>query len=102
MIKSDQNLEVNKMRVQVWEVKAKLSEMLERANLGENIIITKHGKDTAVILSMESYQRLEAQPNISIWQALRDDDNLLDNQEVNALFARDKESTTQGLSKFFG
>jgi prevent-host-death family protein len=93
MIKSDQNLEVNKMRVQVWEAKAKLSEMLERANLGENIIITKHGKDTAVILSMASYQRLEAQPNISTWQALRDDENLLDNEDADALFARDKEST---------
>jgi prevent-host-death family protein len=66
--------------------------MLERANLGENIIITKHGKDTAVILSTASYQRLEAQPNIITWQALRDE-NLLDNEEADALFARDKEST---------
>jgi prevent-host-death family protein len=77
------------MRIQVQEAKAKLSEMLERANLGENIIITKHGKDTAVILSMAAYQRLETQPSISTWQALRDDENLLDNQEADALFARD-------------
>jgi prevent-host-death family protein len=77
------------MRVQVQEAKAKLSQMLERAILGENIIITKHGKDTAVILSMESYQRLEAQPTISTWQALRDDENLLDNEDAEELFARD-------------
>jgi prevent-host-death family protein len=84
-----QNLEVGMMRIQVQEAKAKLSEMLERAVLGENIIITKHGKDTAVILSMESYQRLEAQPNISTWQALREEDNLLDNKDAEELFARD-------------
>ena len=76
------------MRIQVQEAKAKLSELLERANLGEKIIITKHGKDTAVILSMAAYQRLEAQPNISTWQALRDDENLLDNQEARTLRSR--------------
>jgi prevent-host-death family protein len=102
VLKSDLNLEVKMMRIQVQEAKAKLSELLERANLGEKIIITKHGKDTAVILSMATYQSLEAQPNISTWQALRDDENLLDNQEADALFARDKESTTQGLGKILG
>lgn len=102
VLKSDQNLEVNKMRIRVQKAKAKLSELLERANLGKKIIITKHGKDTAVILNMPAYQRLEAQPNISTWQALRDDDNLLDNDEAQALFARDKESPTQGLSKILG
>jgi prevent-host-death family protein len=88
---NSQNLEVGMMRIQVQEAKAKLSQMLERANLGENIIITKHGKDTAVIFSMAAYKRLEAQPNISTWQALcdDDDDNLLDNEDAEALFARD-------------
>ncbi len=85
---NSQNLEVGMMRIQVQEAKAKLSELLERANLGEKIIITKHGKDTAVILSMAAYQRLEAQPNISTWQALRDDENLLDNQEARTLRSR--------------
>jgi hypothetical protein len=30
-----------------------------------------------------------AEPNISTWQALRDDENLLDNEEAEKLFARD-------------
>jgi prevent-host-death family protein len=77
------------IRVQVQEAKAKLSEMLERAVHGENIIITKHGKDTAAIVSIATYQQLEAQPNISTWRALREDFELLDNAEVEALFARD-------------
>jgi hypothetical protein len=89
------------MRIQVRDAKAKLGEMLGSAIQGENIF-TKPSKDTAEILSMDSYQCFEPQPNISTWQALRDDENLLDNQEVDALFARDKESTTLGLSKFFG
>lgn len=77
------------IRVQVQEAKAKLSEMLERAVHGENIIITKHGKDTAAIVSIQTYQQLETQPTISTWQALREDFELLDNAEAEALFARD-------------
>jgi hypothetical protein len=31
----------------------------------------------------------EAELDISTWQALRDDENLLDNEEADELFARD-------------
>ena len=86
------------IRVQVQEAKAKLSEMLERAIRGENIIITKHGKDTAVIMGMESFGQLCPQPEISAWQALQADDDLLDNEEVERLFARDSRPITAKIT----
>ena len=86
------------IRVQVQEAKAKLSEMLERAIQGENIIITKHGKDTAVIIGMESFQLLYPQPATSAWEALQDDNDLLDNEEVERLFARDSRPVTAKIT----
>jgi prevent-host-death family protein len=41
--------------IQVQHAKAKLSEMLERAEHGETIIVTKHGKATAAIIGIEEY-----------------------------------------------
>ena len=86
------------IRVQVQEAKAKLSEMLERAIHGENIIITKHGKDTAVIIGMESFGQLYPQPETSAWEALQDDNDLLDNEEVERLFARDSRPVTAKIT----
>ena len=64
----------------------------------ENIIITKHGKDTAVIIGMESFGQLYPQPATSAWEALQDDNDLLDNEEVERLFARDSRPVTAKIT----
>ena len=76
-------------RIQVQEAKAKLSEMLERAEHGETIIITKHGKATAAIIGMTEYQQLQPQAFENVWDALRNDGPLLSDTEADSLFARD-------------
>jgi prevent-host-death family protein len=44
---------------QLQEAKAKLSQLVERAVEGEAQTITKHGRETAVILSYSEYMRLQ-------------------------------------------
>jgi len=43
---------------QVQEAKNKLSEVVERASQGETQIITRRGKETAVVIGIEAYCRL--------------------------------------------
>jgi antitoxin Phd len=43
---------------QVQEAKSKLSELLERAQREGPQVITKHGVERAVLLSMDDYRRL--------------------------------------------
>lgn len=47
------------MAWQLQEAKNKLSEVIDRASKSGPQEITKHGKKTAVILSMHDYQRLK-------------------------------------------
>jgi prevent-host-death family protein len=44
---------------QLQEAKAKLSHLVERAAAGEAQVITKHGIQTAVLLSHTEYMRLQ-------------------------------------------
>lgn len=46
------------MKTPLYEVKARLSEFVTKAENGEVVEITKHGSTTAVILSIEKYNRL--------------------------------------------
>lgn len=43
---------------QVQEAKNKLSEVVERASQGKTQIITRRGKETAVVIGIEAYCRL--------------------------------------------
>jgi prevent-host-death family protein len=79
------------IRIQVQDAKAKFSEMLERVSNGETIIITKHGKATAVLQGMDSYHAGVQQ---SAWDGLREETNLLENDLVDQLFARPKGAST--------
>jgi prevent-host-death family protein len=47
--------------VSVFEGKNKFSELVANAAKGEPQIITKNGKETAVVISIEEYKRLKAQ-----------------------------------------
>lgn len=47
--------------VSVFEGKNKFSELVANAAMGEPQIITKNGRETAVVISIEEYRRLKAQ-----------------------------------------
>ena len=44
---------------QIQEAKNKLSELLDRSSTDGPQIITRHGENTAVVLSMKDYQKLQ-------------------------------------------
>ena len=48
---------------QLQEAKNKLSELINQAVLSRPQVITKHGKQTAVILSIKDYQKLKEKKN---------------------------------------
>ncbi len=47
--------------VSVFEGKNKFSELIANAAKGEPQVITKNGKETAVVISIAEYQRLKVQ-----------------------------------------
>ncbi len=51
---------------QVQEAKARLSELLERARTEGPQTITRHGSDTAVVLSVDAYRKLTETPKRSL------------------------------------
>ena len=93
--------------IQVQHAKAKLSEMLERAEHGETIIVTKHGKATAAIIGIDEYEQLKPHLFQNTWQALRenttpDGDTLehhdITDDEADLLFARDRTPITPRIN----
>ena len=78
------------------EAKAKFSELVERARTEGPQHLTKNGKDAAVMLSAEEYQRLKAageEQTPGFHDVLFDPTirGLLTNEEADELFARDKD-----------
>lgn len=59
---------------QVQDAKARFSEMLERALVDGPQIVTKRGKETAVLLSAEAWRELEARARPSLKDLLLSDD----------------------------
>ncbi|GIE96979.1 antitoxin [Paractinoplanes rishiriensis] len=49
------------MRWQVQEAKQRFSELLRAAASGEPQIVTKHGEEIAVVLTMSEYRRLKGE-----------------------------------------
>jgi antitoxin Phd len=78
------------------EAEAKFGEVVERARTHGPQHLTSNGKDAAVVLSAEEYDRLReaAEPSReSVIDTLFDPDirGLLTNEEADELFARDKD-----------
>ena len=48
-------------KVSIFEGKNKFSKLVENAAKGEPQVITKNGKETAVVISIDEYRRLKAQ-----------------------------------------
>jgi prevent-host-death family protein len=59
---------------QVQEAKARFSEMLERAVSDGPQFVTKHGKEAAVLLSVDAWRDLEARARPSLKELLMSDD----------------------------
>ena len=72
----------------IQDAKARLSEVVERAQRGEVQVLTKHGKKAAVVLSFEDYARLTGAKR-TLWEALRPGP-VFENDEIEQLFARDR------------
>lgn len=49
--------------IQLREAKATLSAIIDQAKQGEPLIITRHGRPEAVLLSFEEWQRLSQVPS---------------------------------------
>lgn len=47
-------------KISTFEAKNKLSEVIAAAEAGETQVITKNGKETAVVISYKEFQRLTA------------------------------------------
>lgn len=53
---------------QVQEAKARLSHLMDKAQSEGPQVISRHGKETAVVLSMDEYRRLLAErPDFNAW-----------------------------------
>lgn len=52
------------MAWQLQAAKQRLSEVVERARSEGPQVVTKHGKATVVVVSIEEYQRLRGQPSL--------------------------------------
>lgn len=59
---------------QVQDAKARFSEMLERAIADGPQVVTKRGKETAVLLSAEEWRDLEARARPSLKELLLSDE----------------------------
>ena len=49
--------------VQLKDAKASLSAMVDRAAAGEEIVITRHGRKEAVLISWDEFRRLSTVPS---------------------------------------
>jgi antitoxin Phd len=49
--------------VQLREAKASLSAMVDQAEAGNEVVITRHGRKAAVLMSWEQFERLKAVPS---------------------------------------
>jgi len=49
--------------IELEDAQATLSDVVDQASLGKTSIITRHGHPTAIILSVEEWQRLSKTPS---------------------------------------
>ncbi len=77
-------------KVSVFEGKNKFSELINNAANGEPQIITKNGKETAVVISFEDYKRLKIKERPLIEFLL---DNPAHKYGLEVDLSRDKDAT---------
>ncbi len=58
-------------QVSIVEAKNALTRLIYKAQQGEDIHITRHGRPVAVLISQETYDRLQAGAPLSLWQAIQ-------------------------------
>ena len=46
-------------KVQLHQAKARLSELVDRAQSGEEVVISRHGRPAAVLVNVDEYERLK-------------------------------------------
>ena len=74
---------------QLQEAKAKLSEVVNCAQNEGPQVITRHGREAAVVMSIEEYARLcePQRPKTSLWEFLRSSPMVgLNDEEIDAMF----------------
>ncbi len=76
---------------QVQKAKAHLSDLLDDAETKGPQVITKHGKETAVVLSINEYRTLAAKDKPNLLEVLLSGPKL-SNEEIEELFARDQDT----------
>lgn len=67
--------------VNVVEAKNKLTQLLRQVEHGTDVVITKNGEPTAMLISMKAYDRLRRQAAANRLRELRDE---LTNSDLNA------------------
>lgn len=56
---------------QLQDAKSRFSEVVKGAEAGEVQVVTKHGREVAVVLDFQHYLELSSSSQ-SVWQSLRD------------------------------
>jgi prevent-host-death family protein len=89
---------------QVQQVKQRLSEVLRAAETDGVQYVTRHGKDVAVVMSIEEYRTLSApEPRRTFNELLLAFPKLgLTDDEIDALFARSPELESHRDTPFVG
>lgn len=88
------------MTVPLFDVKAKLSEYVTLAEQGEVVEITKHGKTSAVIVSLNEYEKLKKNyrpsfvEQLSLWRTETGGLTQAEYNEFNNALKRNKEVYT--------
>lgn len=90
------------MTAALFDVKAKFSEYVTIAEKGEVVEITKHGRTSAVIISVDEYNRLkrEYKPSfidqVNKWKRKTGGISEIDAMEFEKALSRDKELYSTG------
>lgn len=90
------------MTAALFDVKAKFSEYVTIAEKGEVVEITKHGRTSAVIISVDEYNRLkkEYKPSfidqVNKWKRKTGGISEIDAMEFEKSLSRDKELYSTG------
>ena len=94
------------MTVPLFDVKAKLSEYVTLAEQGEVVEITKHGKTSAVIVSLNEYEKLKKNyhpsfvEQLALWKAETGGLTQSEYDDFNNALRRNKEVYTAKENMF--
>ncbi|MDR0483504.1 MAG: type II toxin-antitoxin system Phd/YefM family antitoxin [Cellulomonadaceae bacterium] len=84
------------MAWQVQEAKQRFSEVLRAAESGEPQIVTRHGREVAVVVDIAEYRRTR-RPQQSFVDHLLAAPGILEDDEAEDLYARDRRRYTPSV-----